>query len=479
MRRRDFFVVAAGTAWGLGLESFRHSRVPQLLAAEKADITLRIAPVSVELAPGHTVKTTGYNGSAPGPVLRMREGKEITVEVVNETAIPELVHWHGQFVPPEVDGSAEEGTPFVPAHGRQRYTFTPQPAGTRWYHTHIPAERDLERGTYTGQFGFVYVEPQNDPGNYDQEVFLALHEWEPFFTSEEEEEEEEGCRLPDEPRIEPAAYHPSVPEKQNGLEVGYKQFSINDRALGHGEPIRVRLGERVLFHLLNASATEIRKVALPGHKFTVVTMDGNPAPTTVTVEALQLGPGERIDAIVEMNQPGVWIFGVTHDDDRKAGMSTVVEYARQHGPPKWVTPPKFRWDYTLFGKEENVPEPDARFELVFRKIPGGKGGYNRWTINGKSYPHTDLILVHAGRRYRLGFSNQSDDAHPVHLHRHSVELVTVEGRKTSGILKDTVVVRPNSRIEVDLVANHPGTSLFHCHQQLHMDFGFMALLKYA
>jgi FtsP/CotA-like multicopper oxidase with cupredoxin domain len=479
MKRRDLFVTAGSAALGLGVELLCAQRVPQLLAAEKADITLRIAPVSVELAPGHTVKTTAYNGSAPGPVLRMREGKQITVEVVNETAIPELVHWHGQFIPPEVDGSAEEGTPFVPAHGRRRYTFTPRPAGTRWYHTHIPAERDLERATYTGQFGFVYVEPKNDPGDYDQEVFLALHEWEPFFTSEEEEEEEEGCLLPDEPRIEPAAYHPAVPEKENGLEVGYKQFSINGRSLGHGEPIRVRLGERVLFHVLNASATEIRKVALPGHRFTVLTMDGNPVPATATFEAFQLGPGERLDAIVEMNQAGVWIFGVTHEDDRKAGMGIVVEYANQHGPAKWVPPPKFRWDYTVFGKKENVPEPDARFELVFRKIPGGKGGYNRWTINGKSYPDTDPLLVRAGRRYRLILSNQSDDAHPVHLHRHSFELTNVEGSKTSGVLKDTVVVRPNGRVEVDLVANNPGTSLFHCHQQLHMDFGFMALLKYA
>jgi FtsP/CotA-like multicopper oxidase with cupredoxin domain len=118
-----------------------------------------------------------------------------------------------------------------------------------------------------------------------------------------------------------------------------------------------------------------------------------------------------------MDQPGVSIFGVTHDDDHKAGMGTVVEYANQHGLPKWMTPPRFRWDYTLFGRKEDVPKPDAHFELVFRKVPGGKGGYNRWTINGKSYPDTNPMLVDSGRRYRLIFSNQSDDAHPVHLHR--------------------------------------------------------------
>jgi FtsP/CotA-like multicopper oxidase with cupredoxin domain len=342
------------------------------------------------------------------------------------------------------------------------------------------AHRDLRRGTYSGQFGFVYVEPKNDAGNYDKEVFLALREWEPFFTSEEEEEEDAGCHLPDEPRLVLASYKggPNL-EKENGLEVGYKLFSINDRALGYGEPVRVRQGERVLFHILNASATEIRKVALPSHKFTVVTMDGNPVPTTAAVDTLELGPGERIDAIVEMNQPGVWIFGVTHNDDRKAGMGIVVEYSGQRGRAKWLDPPKTRWDYTVFGKHENVPEPEGCFELVFRKIPGGKGGFNRWTINGKSFPDTDPLSVRPGQRYRLVFNNQSDDAHPVHLHRHSFELTSVDGAKTPGIMKDTVVVRPNGHVEVDLVADNPGLTLFHCHQQLHMDFGFMTLMKYT
>lgn len=65
----------------------------------KADFTLRIAPVSVELAPGKTVKTIGYNGTVPGPILRMREGVATTVDVINDTDAEELVHWHGLMVP--------------------------------------------------------------------------------------------------------------------------------------------------------------------------------------------------------------------------------------------------------------------------------------------------------------------------------------------------------------------------------------------
>src|ERR1700758_5254677 len=87
----------------------------------------------------------------------------------------------------------------------------------------------------------------------------------------------------------------------HGYEVGYSSFTINGRMLGHGEPIRVKSGERVLFHVLNGSATEIRSLALPGHTFRVVALDGNPVPNPVAVPVLWLGTAERVSAIVEMN----------------------------------------------------------------------------------------------------------------------------------------------------------------------------------
>ena len=121
----------------------------------------------------------------------------------------------------------------------------------------------------------------------------------------------------------------------------------------------------------------------------------------------------------------------------------------------------------------------TQFDLVFKKIPGGHGGFNRWTINGKSYPHTDALMVQAGKRYRMIFRNESAHAHPLHLHRHSFELTKVYGKPTSGILKDTVVVNASKIVEVDFTADNPGNTLFHCHQQRHMDFGFMALMKYV
>jgi len=89
------------------------------------------------------------------------------------------------------------------------------------------------------------------------------------------------------------------------------------------------------------------------------------------------------------------------------------------------------------------------------------------------------LLVKQGRRYRLVYRNGKDDAHPMHLHRHNVEIVSVAGKPTAGLVKDVVQVRPNQTVEVDFLADNPGPSLLHCHNQMHMDFGFKTLVKYV
>jgi FtsP/CotA-like multicopper oxidase with cupredoxin domain len=78
---------------------------------EQADYSLRIATGLIELAPDNIVSTTLYNGQFPGPLLRFKEGQQAIIDIHNDTDTPELVHWHGQMIPSEVDGAAEEGTP--------------------------------------------------------------------------------------------------------------------------------------------------------------------------------------------------------------------------------------------------------------------------------------------------------------------------------------------------------------------------------
>ena len=234
--------------------------------------------------------------------------------------------------------------------------------------------------------------------------------------------------------------------------------------------------QRVLFHFLNASATENIQLALPGHQFQVVGLDGNPVPRPQLVDVLELGTAERIDAVIEMKNPGVWILGTPKNDDRMNGMGIVIEYAGKTGAPRWVAPPKHPWDYTIFGESRPAPNPDEVIPLVFGKINGGTGGFNRWTINGKSYDdQAEPRKLSKGKRYRLVFDNHTDDAHPVHLHRNSFELTNLSGKATAGVLKDVVLVKGFRRIEVDVTPAMEGLTLFHCHQQLHMDYGLKQL----
>jgi FtsP/CotA-like multicopper oxidase with cupredoxin domain len=463
------------------LPHFTRAAEPSL---EKADYTLRIATGLVELAPNRIVSTTLYNGQFPGPLLRFKEGQRAVVDVYNDTDVPELVHWHGQMIPSDVDGAAEEGSPFIPAHGMRRLVFVPKPAGFRFYHTHVVAGSDLNRGTYTGQAGPVYIEPKDNPGAYDREVFLVMKEFEPSFSRGGDMAGDflAGDPIKELQQIGKAA-DAEAQEKTKGFEVGYQHFGINGRMLGYGEPIRVKRGERILFHILNASAGEIRSLALPGHVFRIVALDGNPVPSPADVPVLWLGTAERISAVVEMQNPGVWLMGDLADDDRRNGMGIIVEYAGQKGKPQWVKPKPFRWDYTRFANPgAHAATPNETIEMTIVKHNAAHDGFNLWTLNGEAFSMqkmTPKYTLHMGRRYRLRFRNASDDIHPLHLHRHSFELTRIAGKPTAGIVKDVVMLGGFQEIEFDFVADNPGPTLFHCHQQLHMDFGFMSLFDYA
>jgi FtsP/CotA-like multicopper oxidase with cupredoxin domain len=452
--------------------------------AVPADYTLRIATGIVELAPDRFVSTTLYNGAFPGPLMRFREGQRAVIDIVNDTGTDEQVDWHGQHVPADIDGAPEERTPPVPAHGRRRQVFTPAPSGLRYYHAHVRAGVDLSRGLYTGQAGPVYIEPKREPGAFDREVFLTLKEFEPYLTRMDDDT---PFMLPDGKDlalIEIAANSdPDAGKVPPGFELAYGSFAINGRMLGHGEPIRVRRGERVLLHVVNVSATENRSLAMPGHTFTVIALDGNPVPRQARVPVLWLGVGERVSAIVEMDHPGVWVLGDTADSDRKGGMGIVVEYAGARGKPQWRTPPAFKWDYRLFSDPKGkLAPPDAIVDLLFTARQSAVDGFDLYAVNGVPYDWKTMPVTHRlqlGRRYRLHLRNASDDIHPLHLHRHTFEIASVMGHATAGVMKDVVLVPPFQTCDVDFTADQPGLTSFHCHMQQHMDYGFMSLFDAA
>jgi FtsP/CotA-like multicopper oxidase with cupredoxin domain len=246
----------------------------------------------------------------------------------------------------------------------------------------------------------------------------------------------------------------------------------------------VKQGQRVLMRLLNASATENVVLALPGHTFKVIAMDGNAVPNPTSVEVLSLAVAERVDAIVEMNAPGVWVLGSTLGEARKMGLGIVVEYAGKTGAPVWtdpaVGPTAWKWDYTQFASATPAATPDETITLTFRDVGPQKGSkFDTWTINNQSWPDVDPIRVSKGKRYRLLLRNGSGDQHPIHLHRHTFEVAQIGHKQLSGLRKDVINVMPLDTVAVDFTADNPGDTLIHCHQQLHMDYGFMQIIKYT
>jgi FtsP/CotA-like multicopper oxidase with cupredoxin domain len=468
MSRRSMLLSGTAALACQGFRSLAQGSGASKFSTEKPDHTLRIEPCSVEIAKGVVIRTFAYNGQVPGPLLRLKEGVPVTIDVTNATEKEDIVHWHGLATDSLNDGAMEEGSPMIAPGSTLRYRLVPRPSGTRWYHTHASAKdgatEDLTRGTYSGQFGFLLVEGSNEPAAYDQEVNLAIHHWEPQFV----------------PMVETMRSVSANKPQTSGSDVGYKYATINMHTLGEGEPIRVRQGQRILLRLLNASATENVVLALPGHSFKILAMDGNPVPISRSVEALSLAVAERVDAIVEMNHPGVWVLGSTLQESRQMGLGIVVEYEGRSGPPMWMDPAPVQWDYTQFAGKVPVQEPEKTYTMTFRDAGALNGSqFDTWTINDDAWPDIKPLEVQKGKRYRLLFRNASGDQHPMHLHRHTFELTSVGGISTSGLRKDVVNVMPLDTVAVDFVADNPGDTLVHCHQQLHMDYGFMQLIKYV
>jgi len=451
LTRRRFHQLAGMAAGSLAL-----SRTA--LAQATPDVSLEIAPYLLEASPKHHIRTVAYNGQVPGPLFRMREGIAQTIEIKNRTSTPEVLHWHGLFLPPEIDGAMEEGTPMIASGASTRYTMFPQPAGFRWYHTHTFAGKDLTKAQFGGLHGFLLIEPRDNPSPSDREVFLGLHDWNGHFVASDD-----GFMNP-----------------------VYDVSTINGKMLGYDDPIKVKQGERVLLHILNSSPTEVHWISFSGHSLKVIALDGNPVPQPQTVPMLRLAPAERATIVVDMNNPGQWILGEVRKHVQAAGMGIVFEYTNASGKPVWNQPEDLVWNYRQFANSAAPPTPNAQkptpIELVFESKFQGHGAEELWLINGLGYPQNSVKSprLQSGQRYRFILKNKSADDHPMHLHRHTFEICAIEKAiSLSGLRKDVVLVPANSTVEVEFLADHPGKTLFHCHQQDHMDRGFMMVFDYA
>jgi len=225
-------------------------------------------------------------------------------------------------------------------------------------------------------------------------------------------------------------------------------LAIRDQSLGAGDPVRVQAGKRVRFHFVHAGALGDVHLHLPGHSFHVVALDGNPVPTPAAVDVLSFARGERIEAIVEMNNPANWTLGSLNDSERAGGLGVRVAYADQNGPAQWHPPAAVDWSYARFSAASRSVRPaDQTIEMLLEKRPGSGDRVPHWIVDGQP----QHLSFQPGRRYRLRMMNATDRAYPVHLPHQCFALTRVNQIPVSGIIKDTIRLERYNVIEADVL----------------------------
>jgi FtsP/CotA-like multicopper oxidase with cupredoxin domain len=275
------------------------------------EFELTAQEVDWELFPGAVVKAWAYNGTVPGPELRVTEGDLVRVVFTNRLPVPTAVHWHGLDVPMAMDGVPGLTQGAVAPGGRFVYEFVATNPGTRWYHSHQDAELQGPLGLY----GPLIVDPRTpEPVRYDRELTFVLSEWDLGLTPAVATGE--------------APLPPGRPDLPLSKQLDYDLFLLNGKAHEAIPPIEVREGERVRLRLLNAGNL-LHTMHSHGHSFRVVATDGNPVPAglQLTKDSVTLGPSERVDVELHATNPGVWMFHCHMEHHMANGMMTTLRYA--------------------------------------------------------------------------------------------------------------------------------------------------------
>ena len=458
--RRTFLKLATAAAGGCFVTSAR---------ADKGLRALRAVPARVDLvgAPHPSTDVWAYEGSVPGPELRVRQGETLRIAFENRLPDATTVHWHGVRVPNAMDGVPHVTQPPVaPGGGRFVYEFPVADAGTFWYHPHLGSPEQVGRGLY----GALVVE-EAKPLPVDRDVVWVLGDW----------------RLDREARI--VGDFRSFMDASHAGRIG-NTVTVNGKV---PESFAVRAGERIRLRLVNAANARIFGLDFRGHAPIVIALDGHPvAPHPPHDGRVVLGPGMRADILLDATgDPGSTHTVVDDFYPREAYRLIDLRYGarrdRGHAKEPWPVLPR-----------NPVAEPDVdqatrqaiRFEGgMMGGIPMGRmssasdSTASVWTVNGKGsaegdHRHAPLLKLDHRRTYVLELVNDTAWHHPIHLHGHVFRVLSRDGKPAPRReWADTVLLFPRSRAEVAFVADNPGDWMLHCHVLEHQASGMMAMVR--
>ena len=488
MLRSTFLRTTAGATFVTALSPMTR----RALATDVVEYQLVSTPVTFSPAPGVQFAGMAYNGSIPGPLLRVMYGQRVRVRYVSNVTLPTSVHWHGMILPNAMDGVATITQPPVLEGGEFTYEFMPNPAGTRWYHDHA-----FHMGIMRGLFGmFIVDDPKDEP--VDREFALVFHDvpdWRtveaalggvstaPMITLAGSPEAMEMMRsMP----MSPMPMHGMDASGSMGDEIAYLAHCVNGATYPRTPRLAVKVGDRVRLRILNASPTQTRYVRLAEHRLTVTHSDGNRLTQPIDVDALRIGVAERYDALFEVGKPGAFLLqGLTGDSLASQQAAVLYTEGMELAAPASSPQSLEGIDYFTYEKAGGVsasplaePPGSRRFDFM---LGGGSWGSNRWTINNAIWPSTPKIEVHRGDQITVAFKNMTDMDHPMHLHGHVFSLVEAGGSWLARPLaKDVSLVPANGGTATwRFTADSPtGRWLLHCHNDIHMMDGMMTEVRY-
>ncbi|HET9122683.1 MAG TPA: multicopper oxidase family protein [Acidiferrobacteraceae bacterium] len=441
--------------------------------------TLTAAPLRYQPRAGLTVSGLAYNGQVPGPVLEVQEGAQLRVHFRNRSGAPSTIHWHGLVLPNAMDGVPGVTQPAVPDGGDFEYHFRAEPAGTRWYHSHVSPQ------LAQGLFGALIIREAGvrPPAH---EVVAVLHDIPDWDSYRAAMAGTSTATAYTPPGIAGAMSDMAAMSNMGGMqmpkmgdEVRYRAHCLN----GHAQArwLAVQEDDAVRLRLINASPTETRYVRLAGHRFSVTHTDGNPLPHAVEVEVLRLGPAERLDALVHVRGPGAFMLaGLTRPGT--LGEQGLVLYTPGYARSRPQIPAADLRGVSVFSYRsvggKGVAVPPASGTVHRTLLLGQRGRY--WTIDGAIWPHTPRLRPPRGARIRLHWRNHTDMDHPMHLHGHRFELLAINGQWLARpLIKDTVLVPAHGSADWQFVADeYSGRWLLHCHNEIHMMDGMSMEVDY-
>jgi FtsP/CotA-like multicopper oxidase with cupredoxin domain len=395
-------------------------------------VTLIARAQRFRLPTGRSVDGYTLNGTSPGPVIRATVGQLVEVRLVNES-VPDgiTLHWHGVDVPNAEDGVAGVTQDAVGAGRSFTYRFVADQAGTFWYHSHQVSHEQVRRGL----LGALVVTPAPPKPARDVDVVALLHLY-------------DGVRT------------------VNGREGDVR--------------VEARPGERARVRVINTENGQT-PVWVGGAPFRLVAVDGGdlnePAPVRDT--AVLVTAGGRADIEVTMPEDGSPVR--VH----LGGPGGVVLGSRSYDAPA-VPRPATSLDLLSYGAPAPIgfdPEtPDRRFVYEIGRRPGfldGRPGI-WWTINGHLFPDVPMFVVAEGEVVRVRISNNSGEAHPMHLHGHHAVVLSRDGVRATGSpwWVDSLDVGNGESYDIAFVADNPGIWMDHCHNLPHAAEGLVAHLMY-